>query len=631
MMLHFIREKAKGWFAWAIVILISIPFALWGVNSYITPDSNPAVATVGESQITTYEFQNAVQNEQQQSQGQGNERQIKSVVLERLINNYALLNLLTESGYTVSKSQLDQQIVADPNFVDPDTGKFSEQVFRQILSRMGMNLERYRNSLTKDILIEQYLQGIQQSAIITDAEIEQVMKLVKQKRDISYVEIKSDGFKETIQPTDEQILEHYQTHQVEFEVPETVQLEYLQVSRDTLAKAIEVDETEIQKYYEENNQNYTSDEERQASHILISFKADDSDEIKEKAKQEIEGIHKRLKEGEDFATLAKEFSKDPGSATNGGDLGYFKKGDMVPEFEEKAFGTAVNDITEPFESPFGYHIIMVTAIKDSQVKPLTEVKQEIISKIQFDKAEKPYYEKSEALETIAYEQPDSLEPAAIEIDLKVEKSPFISRNGGEDIFANPKLLEKAFSEQVLETGTNSDVVDLGNDNVVVVRLSERVPASIKPLEQVTDTIKDILIQKMATERAIELADSLLKTFNEGNGIDEQLKQNNLEMIDKGLIERADKETPRSITQKAFTMPRVTDKPLAETVKVPGNNAALIIVKAVEDGKNDDEQYAQTIRSIMERSRGQLFGNLGVMQARAETSIERNEKAIYGEQ
>jgi len=631
MMLHLIRERAKGWFAWAIVILISIPFALWGVNSYITPDSNPAVATVGNNKVTTYEFQNAVQNEQQRTQSQGDDNQLKQVVLERLINNYALLNQLTESGYVVSKNQLNQQIIADPNFVDPETGQFSEKVLGQVLSRMGMTLDSYRTNLTKDVLIEQYLQGIQQSAIITDAEVEQVMKLVKQKRDISYVIVDSENFKESIQPSAEQINEHYQAHQIDFEVPETVELEYLHISREELAKSIEVSDEDIDKYYQENSQTYSSDEERQASHILISFKADDSDDVKEKAKQQIEDIHKRLVAGEDFAQLASEFSKDPGSAKNGGDLGYFKKGAMVPEFEEKTFSTDINQITEPFESPFGYHIIKVTGIKESKTKPLSEVKDEIIKKIQFDLAERPYFEKTEALETIAYEQPDSLEPAAIETGLKVQKSPFISRKGGEGIFANPKLLEKIFSDQVLEAGNNSEMVDLGNDNVVVVRLSERVPASIKPLDSVSDTISQILVQKMASEKAMELAKSLEKAFNSGEALDELIAKNNLKMVNKGLVERSDKDTPRAITQKAFTMPRVTDKALANTVKMPGNNAAMIIVKAVEDGKNDDAEYAKTIRSIMERSRGQLFGNLGVMQARADTKVEIDQKLLTGEQ
>jgi len=630
-MLHFIREKAKGWFAWIIVILISIPFALWGVNSYITPDSNPAIATVSDSKISSYEFQNALQNEQQRSQSQGNEEQLKKVVLERLINNYAVLGLLNKNGYVVSKSQLDQQIVADPNFQDPDTGKFSDQAFRQALSRMGLSFQGYKDRLSKDILIEQYLQGIQQSAIITSQEIDQVMKLIKQKRDISYVLIDSEKFKESIMPTAEQISEYYQTHQNNFEVAETVELEYLQVSREDLAKDSQVSDEDINQFYEENSQTYSTDEERQGSHILISFKADDSAEVKEKARKEIDDIHKRLVDGEDFGTLAKEFSKDPGSAQNGGDLGYFKRGDMVPEFEEKAFSIAVDDITEPFETAFGYHIIKLVGIKEVETKPLAEVKDDIIAKIQFDQAEKPYYEKTEALETIAYEQPDSLEPASIETDIKVQKSPFISRQGGEGIFANPKLINAIFSENVLEAGNNSEMIDLGDDNVIVVRVTERVPASIKSLETVSETIAQILTQQYATEKALEVGTSLEKAFATDGEITEQLKQQSLEIVDKGLIERSDADTPRAIVQKAFIMPRVIDKAQASVVKMPGNKAALVIVKAVEDGKNDDEKFVETIRSVLERSRGQLLGNLGVMQARTEATIEINEKRLNGEE
>lgn len=631
MMLHFIREKAKGWIAWAIVILISIPFALWGVNSYVTPDSNPAVATVADSKITSYEFQNAVQNEQQRGNPQADEKQIKQIVLERLINNYALLNQLNENGYTVSKNSLNQQIINDSSFTDPETGRFSEQVFRQILSRAGLSVQMYRENLTKDVLIEQYLQGIQQSAIVTDTEIEQVMKLVKQKRDIAYVMIDSKPFKESIKPTEEQVSEYYESHQLEFEVPETVEFEYLLVSREELANAIFIDDESIENYYQDNRLNYTTPEERQASHILISFKADDSDDVKEKAKQQIDEIHKKLLDGGDFSALAKEFSKDPGSAANGGDLGFFKKGDMVSEFEEKAFTTAVDQFTEPFESPFGYHILKVTGTKEAVIKPLEEVKADIVKKLQFDEAEKPYYEKTEALETIAYEQPDSLEPASIEAGIGVKKSPFISRQGGEGIFANPKFLAKAFHEQVLETGNNSEMIDLGNDQAIVVRVSERVPASIKPMESVSESIRKTLIQQMAEEKALALAEQIEKAFNAGEAIDTLLQDNKLEKIEKGLVERSDRQIPFAINQKAFSMPRVTDKPIAASVKISAQQAAMVIVKAVEDGKNEDQAYAQNIRGLLERARGQLYGNLSVMQARAEATVEIDKTRAFGEE
>ena len=634
MMLHSIREKAKGWFAWVIVILISVPFALWGIGSYITPDANPAVAMVDKTKISTYEFQNALQREQQQLESQSknmDEKFLKQTVLDRLINNQALLNHLSSEGYMTSRSSLNNQIIAEKSFQDPATGQFSEKLFKQTLQRMGLGFDSFKKQLGDDLLIQQYTNGINESIWVNKMEINAIVALLKQKRDISYILVDSKKFIQENLPSDEEVTNYYQANKEKYEVPEKVKVSYIEVSRNNIAKTITVSDDDINTLYEDNLTKYTDAEQRQASHILIPFNKEDNDDVKNKAREVIDSLYKKLQDGEDFATLAKENSKDPGSARNGGDLGYFKKGDMVPEFETVAYALKKDGISEPFESPFGFHIIQLTGIKEAKIKPLSDVKEKIIAEIQFDRAEKIYYEKTELLQTIAYEQPDTLEPAANELGISISESPLISKAGGEGLFSNKKLLSAIFDEQVLESGNNSDLVEVGSDHVVAVRLKERIPASIKPLNDVKEDISNTLATKNANNKALELANSLSKSLSEQIDINPLLTENQLQMIDKGLIERSDMETDREILQKAFSMPRVKDKPKSLAFKMSGDKVAVVVVKQVENGTSDDEKFIQMVSNSLKQSRGSLYANMAIMQARKNAKIEINQERLLSQE
>ncbi len=301
---------------------------------------------------------------------------------------------------------------------------------------------------------------------------------------------------------------------------------------------------------------------------------------------------------------------------------------MVPEFETVTYGLKIDEVSEPFESPFGFHIIKLTAIEEEKVKPFADVKAKILTGIQYDKAEKSYYETTELLQTIAYEQPDSLEPAASETGLNVEESALFSKSGGKGIFANKKLISTIFNEQVLESGNNSDLVEVANDHTVVVRIAERVPASIKPLEDVREDIVTILTDKGAIDKALALAESLTKALTDNQDIKQQLDDNKLEITDKGLVERDDFTIDRVLLQKAFSLPRVKDKPESAAFMMSAKKAVALIVKKVENGSSDDKEFVKMITANLKQSRGSLYANMAIMQARTSSKIEINEDRLY---
>lgn len=625
MLLHSIREKATGWFAWVIVILISIPFALWGINSYITPDANPSVANVGDYKISVQEFQNAVQTESKEFKGQIDDAFIKKIVLERLISNRALINFLTNSGQSISKEQIDLFIRTDGNFqLD---GVFSEDLYNRSLPS-AYSKSNYRNSIARQLLLQQFSNGINSSSFVSEQEVKRVIQLVKQKRDIAYAVIKAEEFKDAVTVTDEEITNYYQNFKNQFENPEQIQLAYIELSRKELAKDIQISDEQINKYYQDNLSQYTQAERRKASHILFTFSTDADTDEKNKVKAEAQAVLDKINQGADFSEMAKEYSKDPGSADSGGDLGFFGRGEMVPAFEESAFSLNPGEVSELVESSFGYHIIKLSSIEGGESKPLESVKVKIIEAIQIDQVENSYFEKSELMQTTAYEQPDSLEPVAAELNMKIKQSSFITKAGGEGIFSNEKLLNIAFGENVLEEGNNSDLIGLADDHVVVVRVIERIPANTKPLDEVKETIQSRLKQDLITAKAQEKATELVKQLTEGMSFDELAQNNPFTIENTGTVDRQDMKVPGDIMRKAFTMPREMK---FSTTKMMNGDIAIIAVKSIEDGDSGDQALFENIKKALLQNKGNIEMSLSILQIRSDSDIVINAQLLNEEE
>ena len=625
MLLHSIREKATGWFAWVIVILISVPFALWGINSYITPDANPSVANVGDYKISVQEFQNAVQTESKEFKGQIDDAFIKKIVLERLISNRALINFLTNSGQSISKDQIDLFIRTDGNFqLD---GVFSEDLYNRSLPS-AYSKSNYRNSIARQLLLQQFSDGINSSSFVSEQEVKRVIQLVKQKRDIAYAVIKAEEFKDAVTVTDEEITNYYQNFKNQFENPEQIQLAYIELSRKELAKDIQISDEQINKYYQDNLSQYTQAERRKASHILFTFSTDADTDEKNKVKAEAQGVLDKINQGADFSEMAKEYSKDPGSADSGGDLGFFGRGEMVPAFEESAFSLNPGEVSELVESSFCYHIIKLSSIEGGESKPLESVKDKIIEAIQIDQVENSYFEKSELMQTTAYEQPDSLEPVAAELNMKIKQSSFITKAGGEGIFSNEKLLNIAFGENVLEEGNNSDLIGLADDHVVVVRVIERIPANTKPLDEVEEKIQSRLKQDLITAKAQEKATELVKQLTEGVSFDELAQNNPFTIENAGTVDRQDMNVPGDIMRKAFTMPREMK---FSTTKMMNGDIAIIAVKSIEDGDSGDQALFENIKKALLQNKGNIEMSLSILQIRSDSDIVINAQLLNEEE
>ena len=638
MLLHSIRESATGWFAWVIVILISIPFALWGINSYITPP-NPSIATVGDYKISIQEFQNAVQTESEKYKDKINSdllnsALLKKVVLEKLINNRAMINYLYSAGLSVSKEQVDLQIRNDPNF--QLEGQFSEELYNRYLPS-AYSKSNYRNSLVTQILLQQFSDGISTSSIVSDAETKRVIQLIKQKRDVSYALVKAQSYADSVVIKEEEINNYYQNFETQFKNPEQVKLAYLELSRKLMAQRVEITDEELEKHYKDNSAQYTQAERRKASHILFTVSSDAADEEKQTVKLEAQAILDKLNSGADFAESAKQYSKDPGSADNGGELGFFSKGEMVPAFEEVAFSMKPGEISALVETPFGFHIIKMLEIEGGDVESFDKVKAKILETLQFEMVENDFFEKSELIQTLAYEQPDSLDAIATELELTIKQSELMGREGisdnsSENIFSKQKVLSAAFSISVLEEGNNSDLIDLGDDHVIVIRVVERIPADTKPFEEVKADIEAQLKSDAMTAKAQEVANSLIKKLEAGESLADIAKLStdgdDFEIIDAGLIERQDMKTPVYIVRKAFTMPR--ELKYASTKTATGD-IAVITINAIENGDSEDKELYASVKNALLQNKANMNTALSVMQIRSETAVTINNALLNAEE
>ncbi|MCK5664632.1 MAG: peptidylprolyl isomerase, partial [Thiotrichaceae bacterium] len=387
---------------------------------------------------------------------------------------------------------------------------------------------------------------------------------------------------------------------------------------------IQLSDEQLEKYYNDNLSQYTQPERRKASHILFTLPADADTQTKDKVKAEAQAVLDKINSGSDFSEMAKLHSKDSGSADNGGDLGFFGRGEMVPAFEESAYSMQPGSVSELVESSFGYHIIKLISVEGGQSKPLETVKDTIIESIQFDEVENDYFEKVEAMQTIAYEQPDSLEPVSTELNLVIKESKLITNAGGEGILANAKLLNAAFSETVLEEGNNSDLIELGNDHVAVIRLVERISADIKPLDEVKSMIETRLKQDSVTAKAQEKASELVKQLTDGKSLNDLSQEHSLIIVNTGAVDRQDISVPREISNKVFTMPREMKY---STTNMMNGDIAVIVIKSIEDGDSGDQALFDSIKTALLQNTGNMETSLSIIQIRSDSKIVINTQLL----
>ncbi|MBF0218996.1 MAG: SurA N-terminal domain-containing protein [Gammaproteobacteria bacterium] len=585
-MLQLIRDRAQGVFAWIIVGLIIIPFALWGLNEYVGGGSSPPVATVNGDAIAQVELENAYYRQRQRLQQMFGEQlpanlfdenQMRQQLLSQLIEDRVVLQQSRDQMMYISNEQLVQVIHSVPLF--QQDGRFSMEAYQRALSMQGMQPASFEDQLRRDLLLQQYRGSIEGSEFVTAQEVSYFKRLQNQTRHIGYTLVKGERFTPSITVSDAAIEAEYQNNSAAYQTPETLKIAYLELDQQQIAAAVTIEESELRERYDAQIVNYRTADERHASHILFEV-ASDADAAAVEA-QAI-AVRDRIEKGEAFATLAKSISQDPGSASQGGDLGFFGRGVMDEAFEETAFNLEVNGVSQPVRSSFGYHLIKLHEKRGGETKPFDAVREQILRELQSERAEQLLFDRAESLANLTFENPDSLAPAAKALGLTIAYSDALTRDGGSGIASDSKVVEAAFSDDVLLRGNNSTLLELTPSHLVVLRLHEHTPAGVRPLAEVKETIHQRLVQQQAQAQAKMVATDLLKQLEGSSDAPEAVmaaQQQSWQQQER--LGRLDSELDRELVNAIFRMPHPEgDKVVYQQVELKNGDQAIVALYQV---------------------------------------------------
>ncbi len=626
-MLQKIREKITGWVAGVILALLAFVFAVWGID--IGFGSRNVAAVVNGDDIPIAPVRQAIQLQTSRlSQQLGADvpdalqAQIRDDVIEDFVRQRLLFQRVREEGYRISDADLRQSIREMPVF--QVGGQFSMDSYRAMLANVGLTPAGFEVEQRQVMEIGQLQDGIVRSAFATVDELERQVRLDREQRELEWIRLPVSNYMDEVEVTEEQIAAEYESAPDRYQSTETVDVEYLELSLDELAREIEVSDEEVRQSYDEQLSRepdlFRTPEQRRARHILVAVD-DDTDEAAAEARAA--ELLARVRAGEDFAELASEASDDSGSAAEGGDLGWVERGVMVAPFEEALFAMDDGAVEGPVKTPFGYHLILLEETRAGQTRSFDDARAEIAEDLRRIKAEDVYYERADALERVAFDSPDTLQPAADELGLEIQTVAGVRRTGNTGIASNPQFTATAFSTEVLEEGENSAALEIEEGRAVVLRVAEHHPAERLPLDEVRDRIRAELERKAARELAAEAAEDVRRQLVEGAAPGELAAAFEAVHEASRMVGREDREVPLSVRGAAFTAPPPADgDAVVQTVALADGSQVVFRLTEVRPGEPEsvpvDER--RNLRDELIRRHGSEELTAYLNQIRSEASV-----------
>jgi peptidyl-prolyl cis-trans isomerase D len=504
---------------------ITLPFAFWGIESYVgNRGAGGDLASVGDTKISYPQFEQALRERQErlrQSMGGAfrsemmNSPQVRLDILNGLIDQRLLL-LEAASKRLVISDQALQNVIANESAWQED-GKFSKSLYETVLRAQGMSPTQFEARVRQDMTLQQLQGTVGASAFVSATQAAALMRIQTEERKFGEFRIAAGEFAEKVTIEPERVQKIYDENKNRFEVPEQVKAEYVVLSPEALLSQVMVSDAEIKSWYDGHTDRYVLPEERRASHILIVFGDD-----KEKARAQAEEVLAEVrKDPSRFADLAKQHSRDPGSAEKGGDLGFFSRGSMVKPFDDTVFSQKEGEISGLVETDFGYHIITVTGIREAKPQPLEEVRSAIEDELKRQAALRQFAEAVETFNNTVYEQSDSLQPAADRFNLKIERTDWVPKNPDPQVrealglLDNDKVLSQLFSEDAVKDGRNTEAVEVAPNTLLAARVAEHVAAAMLPFEAVKDEIGGTLADEEAMRQAKDAGEARLAALQKG--------------------------------------------------------------------------------------------------------------------
>lgn len=581
-MLQAFRDNLKGTMAFFIVGLMIIPFALFGVDSLFLQDNSAGkAAEVNGEAISEMSLTRAIRTQKQQLLDRFGDQapadllsdeQLRGPVLTRLLQRELLKQAAINGDMAISDASLDELIKSTSQF--QQDGRFNPDQYLQLLRNMGYTPITYKSLLTEDLLVNQHAAGINNSAFATQGDIDTLTALTQQTRSFYYITLPYSSAQNEVAVSGQEIEDYYTANQDSFATQEEVSLDYLELSLDQLAENTDVDPAEVRQQYEQESAAFVAAIQRQAAHILIEFG--------DGAEAKLSQVQARLANGEDFAVVASELSDDIGSSELGGDLGMTDGATFPENFEAALAALEVGAMSEPVETDSGTHIIKLLSKEETQPPSFEESKAQIEANLASAAAEAVFTELFDALPDATYNA-STLQEAAQELGMDIATSESFSRAGGQGIFSNNQVLASAFSDQVLAEGLSSDVIELSDNHVVVVKLNNHKPVEIKALTLVTQEIEALLVKQKVTAALTAKADLLINEIVSGKSVASVADTEQLEWQVAADVKRGAPEVNPELLTAIFELPKPQNEKGVNTIEALTSGdvvvAQLTVVKA----------------------------------------------------
>lgn len=578
------RIRTSPWLGYGIVIAIAIPFALLGIEAYVQGGGGDAAAEVNGTPIENMHVERQVSQRRAQLREQFggelpnmfSEGMLREQVLDQLIMQEVLRQAATDARMRIGSDRLAARIRQQEYF--QQDGQFNRELYRQTLRQAGLTPERYESQMRQAFRIEQLRDGITATAFALPGEARQAAQLQRQERRVSVLEYPEARAEQAITISPQDVRAYYEENRDRFQTPPQVRVAYLELDPEAVASDVEVTEDELRNAYRRQQQQREQEAERRAAHLLIEVLDGATEAEVNAAREEAERLRDRLQNGEaDFAALAREHSDDPGSAAQGGNLGFVGRGTMVAPFERALFELEEpGAVSQPVRTGYGFHLIKLLEARDGDgAESFADAREQIEQQLRRRKAEGLFRDRAEVLRNTAYENPGSLTPAAEATGLEVQRSDWFSRRHGDGIADAEAVRQAAFNGDVREQGVNSGLLELGNRRVAVLRVIEEQPAQAKPLDAVRDEVRARLRQQRIERLFDEWSDSVASQLDQGTA-PADLAGDRADYRDLGWIRRDD-GSDAVIASAAFDLPPPNGDAVArQSVSVESGRAMVIV-------------------------------------------------------
>ena len=623
-MLEKFRSYAQTKAAKIILALILVPFALFGIDSYLNQaGNNLSIAKVNGYKIALPEYNRAIENVRNRIMSEGKKVdpamfdsfEFKESIIDGLITKQLLNNDIKKSKFKITDQQLSQYIIGMPEF--QKDGKFSQEIYDKVLQNNQLTPKKFEESIRNDLLIQQVRDGLQKLTFIPPNNLAETLKATSQQREISIAEFKTKEYMTKANIAEKDMQAFYDQNKSKFIAPEQVKAEFVVFSLANILPTINVTEDEIKSFFKANADKYQNQQQREASHILIAASKNAPPAEKAKAKAKAEDVLNQIRKNpKQFEELAKKYSQDPESAKKGGDLGSFGRGMMVKPFDDAVFSMKVNEISNIVESDFGYHIIKLTKII-GEGGGFDAMRPQIKAELIYQKGQEKFAALAEEFSNKVYEQSSSLDAVSKRFNLPIQKTDWISRNDSDKFFKNEALMSALYSNESIKNHRNTEAIEVTPNNLISARVVDYKAQSTKPFADVRKNIEDYLKFESAKKMVASEGEVALKSLTDAS--------RKIDWQPATLVDRKNtKGLSDAVVNHAYKMP--TDKLPSYSGFIDGNNGYVIVkVNKVSFPNDSNEENKQAFASDFSEALSAEYLSAYLKGLKAKASVSVNQK------